>query len=146
MGVKPAERIMEEIKKVYDRNQNDWKVLRARDKLGHYDTYISHKGYLWQLKTEFKAPYQPIGVGSRISRRIDDEIESILSKGDVMAFGEIYRSLDRAIIALGLGHSSQKAANQMKKIISSKQENLERELTSSLRKLLHKEGICKEYG
>ena len=64
--MKTVEQIMFEIKKKYDKKPENWRVLRGRDKRGHYDTYILGCDSLWYMKTEWKTPYQPIGVRRKI--------------------------------------------------------------------------------
>jgi hypothetical protein len=146
MQIKSVEEIIAEIKLCYDRDPLGWKMLRGRDNKGHYNTYITNSNSLWQMKTEFKTPYQPKGVGIKINDKLDPEIEMLMQEGDALPFGEIYQQ-EKAnpIFAMGIGRYSKPAANELKSIISSKNEELERALSLSLDKLLHREGICKDY-
>jgi len=146
MQIKSVEEIIAEIKYCYDQNPLGWKMLRGRDRMGHYDTYIMNSKSLWQMKTEFKNPYQPKGVGIKIMDNPDKEINFLMEKGDALPFSEIYQlQSHHPIFALGVGRYSQKASDKLKGIISSKQEELEKNLSESLNKFLHKEGICKDY-
>lgn len=146
MDIRPVEEIISEIRESYEREPLGWKLLRGRDNLGHTDTYIMHKKALWQMKCEFKSPFQPKGVGIRIQDKPSNEIEFLMEHGSALPFGEIYPQGDSLpILAMGIGRYSPKAASELKGLISSKQENLERNLTESLNRLLHREGIYKEY-
>ncbi len=146
MQIKSVEEIIAEIKVSYDQNPLGWKMLRGRDRAGHYDTYITNRRSLWQMKTEFKNPYQPIGVGTRIMEKPDEELDFLMEKGNALPFSEIYpQRKSHPIFALGIGRYSPKATNELKGIISSKQEDLERNLSENLDKFLHREGICKDY-
>jgi len=143
--MKTVEQIMFEIKKKYDKKSENWSVLRGRDKRGHYDTYILGCDSLWHMKTEWKTPYQPIGVG----RKIDDFPEKVRhiveEEGEYFPIGEIYpQTKDAALIAIGIGKYSPDATNRLEKIVSG-QKNLEGKLNKELNKLLKKEEIMKEY-
>ena len=146
MEIKSVEEIIAEVKLNYDRDPLNWKMLRGRDRLGHYDTYIMNRKSLWQLKTEFKNPYQPTGVGVKIMDNPTEEIEFLMEKGEALPFSEVYHQpASHPIFAMGIGRFSPPAADTLKGIISSKQDELERNLSESLDKLLHREGICKDY-
>jgi hypothetical protein len=141
-----VENTMAEIKVHYDQNPLNWRMLRGRDKDGHYDTYIMNKKALWHLKTEFKTPYEPKGIGVKVMDNPPDIVAAIMEKGEAFPFGEIYHKLEMPpIFAMGMGKYSQNASGQIKSLISSKNEELERNMNKSLGKLLHKEGICQEY-
>lgn len=146
MQIKSVEEIVAEIKECYDQEPIGWKMLRGRDRAGHYDTYVMSRKSLWQLKTEFKNPYQPKGVGAKIADNPNQEIDILMQKGDALPFSEIYTQPKNVpIFALGIGRYSPKATNELKAIISSKQEKLERNLSESLDRFLHREGLCKDY-
>jgi hypothetical protein len=146
MEIRPVEEIIAEIKVQYDQDQLGWRFLRGRDSRGHYDTYLMNRDSLWQMKTEFKNPYSPMGVGLKVKKRPDKEIEFLMEEGEALVFGEFYKQQKSLpIITTGIGRYSHKATRELKGIISEKQESLERDLTESLNKLLHREGIYKEY-
>ena len=146
MQIKTVEEIIFEIKERFDQEPLGWKMLRGRDRSGHYDTYIMNKENLWQLKTEFKNPYQPVGVGIKIADNPNEEIDFLMKVGDALPFGEIYpQRKSHPIFAVGVGRYSPKATSELKSIISSKHDELERNLSESLDKFLHREGLCKDY-
>jgi hypothetical protein len=146
MQVKSVEEIIAEIKISYDQDPTGWKMLRGRDCEGHYDTYIMNQKSLWQLKTEFKNPYQPVGIGSRIMDDPGKEIDILMAKGEFLPFSEIYpQEKSVPIFAMGIGRYSPKTTSILKSIISTKQDDLEKKLSDSLDKFLHREGLYKEY-
>ncbi len=146
MEIRSVEEIIAEIKLKYDSNPYNWKMLRGRDRAGHYDTYVMNEKTLWQMKTEFRNPYQPTGVGVRVKDPPIEEVEFLMEKGAALPFSEVYpQTQSNPIFAMGVGRFSPPAANTLKGIISSRQEELEKNLSESLDKLLHREGICKDY-
>ena len=143
--MKTVEQIMFEIKKKYDKKPENWSVLRGRDKRGHYDTYILGAEVLWHMKTEWKTPYQPIGVGRKINDFPEKVRHIVEEEGEYFPIGEIYpQPKNSALIAIGIGKYSPDATNRLEKIVSG-QKNLEGKLNKELNKLLKKEEIMKEY-
>lgn len=143
--VENVNELMREIKEEYDKNSKDWRVLRGRDKSGHYDTFVLGSGKLWHMKTEWKTPYIPAGVGERIENPAEEIERIIADKGEYFPIGEIYpQAKESAIIAIGIGKYSPKATKELKDIISG-QEQLENKLNKELNKLLKKEEMFKEY-
>ena len=146
MQIKSVEEIISEIKECYDQEPVGWKMLRGRDRAGHYDTYIKNTKKLWQLKTEFKSPHRPAGVGIKISDNPEKEIDMLMEVGEVLPFGEIYRQRkSHPIFTVGVGRYSHSATNELKSLISTKNDKLERNLSESLERFLHREGLCKDY-
>lgn len=143
--VKNVNELMREIKKEYDASPKNWRVLRGRDRRGHYDTFILGGKKLWHLKTEWKTPYRPVGVGERISD-FSEEVERIITKkGEYFPIGEIYpQAKESAIIAIGIGKYSPAGIKGVKSIIRG-QDELESKLDRNLNKLLKKEELLKEY-
>jgi len=144
--IRAAEEIIFDIKSRYDVEPSGWNVLRGRDNRGHYDTYISQgQDHLWRLKTEFKRPGEPIGVGVRLTGKIDDDIKKVLREGEPLPFGEMYRTIEGGIIAFGIGRFSQRGTDDLKGILSSKQDELEVKMNQDLDRLLKREDMLKEF-
>jgi hypothetical protein len=143
--MKTVEQIMFEIKKKYDKKPENWSVLRGRDKRGHYDTYILGAEVLWHMKTEWKTPYRPIGVGRKINDFPEKVRHIVEEEGEYFLIGEIYpQPKNSALIAIGIGKYSPTATNSLKRIISG-QDVLEEKMNRELKKLLKKEEMMKEY-
>ena len=146
MRIKSVEEIMLEIKLKFDEDPYEWRILRGRDKNGHYDTYIAKSDKeLWHMKTEWKNPYTPLGVGAKVARRIDDEIDSVLNTGETLPISEIYPQRENFIIASGLGKYSPSSTAKIKGIISDKHDKLETNLNKQLKELLDREGFYQSY-
>ena len=127
MNVKSIEEIMEDIRKEYESKKDGWQILRGRDSYGHYDTFIARDtNDLWHLKSEFKNPYRPIGVGRKVTSRLDDEFEDLLSKGEPLPIGEMYPRDSGVIFALGLGRFSTESTKEISGMLSSQQQKIER--------------------
>ncbi|MFC1786467.1 hypothetical protein ACFLY8_00305, partial [Halobacteriota archaeon] len=89
---------------------------------------------------------QPVGVGKMVTEDVSKKIKRIMDAGDPLPFAEIYpQKKDTSIIAMGIGNYSPKSTDMLRETISSKQKNLELDLTSSLNKLLHREGLYMGY-
>ncbi len=146
MKIKTVEEIMLEIKQRYDQEPKAWRILRGRDQNGHYDTYVAQSDQdLWHVKSEWKNPYTQIGVGTKIARKIDDEIDGILSTGVTHPIHEIYPQRESFIIAIGLGKYSTDSTEKINNIVSDEHEKLEFDLNTQLDKLLKKEGFYQSY-
>jgi hypothetical protein len=67
-----------------DADPHGWRAVagRRRDGLGE-DLYIGHPvAGLYQLKTYAKNPFEVRGVGTRVARRVDGDIEPLLPNRD----------------------------------------------------------------
>ena len=147
MEIKPVEEIIKEIKSRYDKDPNNWLILRGKDdNISHIDTFIKQNETLWQMKSELKNPYQHIGVGARFGRKIDAEIDNVMKTGKKIPFGEIYPQPDKNfIIASGMESYSSKSVNTLKETLSSSQKKLDEKLNKSLKNLLYREGFYNGY-
>jgi hypothetical protein len=146
MHIRSVEEIAAEIKEHYDQEPRGWKLLRGRDSEGHYDTYIANREHLWQMKTEFRNPYRPTGIGVKVMNNPGEDIDLLLSIGESLPFGEIYpQKGSHPIFAMGIGRYSPRAAGELKAIISLKNERLERNLKDGLNRFLLREGVCTDY-
>lgn len=145
MAIKKIDEVILDIKKEFDKNNEDWEILRGKDSRGHLDTFILGPDSLYQMKSELKNPYQPIGVGSKVLKSPDDDIRKKF-EGRPFPFSEIYPQKEKAsIIALGIGKYSKDSSKDLKSLISSQQEKLDMKMNKELRKLLDKEQMFKEY-
>lgn len=137
---------MLEIKLKYDQKPEGWRILRGRDQNGHYDTYVAQGDQdLWHLKSEWKNPYTQLGVGTKVARKIDEEIDSILNTGETLPIHEIYPQRENVIIALGLGKYSHNSIDQLNNIVSPKNDKLEYDMNKQLDKLLNKARFYQSY-
>jgi hypothetical protein len=150
LKIKRLPELMLEIKREFDRDPYTWRILRGKDSNQHITTFIAHDDKkLWQLKTEWKNPVTPIGIGSCVKRNLDDEIQQLMSIGTDLPIHEIYPSKENFIIALGLGKYSQTSTNQIRELlhqdIPGYGKKIERELNIEFQKILHKEQLLHHY-
>jgi len=78
MRVRDWDDILQEVTES-DADPDGWRAVGGdRASAIGEDLYIAHPGVgAFQLKTYAKNPYEVDGVGARIARRVDDEIESL---------------------------------------------------------------------
>ena len=141
---------MLEIKSDYDKDPTNWHLLRGNDSQNHLTTFIAHDDKkLWQLKTVWKNPVTPLGLGKCVTRNLNDEICELMKKGNDIPIHEIYPNKDNFLIALGLGKYSKSSTDQLKEIlhqdISNYTSKIEHELNLEFNKLIKKEQIFKHY-
>lgn len=150
MKVKKLPELMTEIKHEYNKDPYNWRVLRGKDPDQHITTFIAHSDKkLWQLKTEWKNPLTPIGIGECVKRNLNDEIEELMNTGCDLPIHEIYPIKKNSLIAFGLGKYSQSSTNQMKELllqdIPGYGSKLEGEFDLELQKLLKREQLFNHY-
>lgn len=142
--------LMSEIKREYDKDPYNWRVLRGKDPSNHTNTFISHEDKrLWQIKTELKNPVTPIGFGQCVKRNLNDEISELMNTGTDLPIHEIYPGKENLIIALGLGKYSKNSTNKIRDIllqdIPDYHKRIELEINSEFQKLLKKEQLFNHY-
>ena len=69
-GVAPIKPIIKKMKKEYDKDPNDWRVIGSRDDQGNTDTFITKKPNAYWLKSKMLSPYSSLTMGT-IVRNID---------------------------------------------------------------------------
>jgi len=148
--IKPLPELMSEVKQEYDKDPTNWRILRGKDENNHLITFIAHADKkLWQLKTEWKTPVRPIGIGKCVKRKLDDEIQGLLNTGTNLPIHEIYPNKENLIIALGFGKYSQNSINQLKELLKQDIPNytsdIENKLNSEFKQLLKKEQLFNHY-
>jgi len=83
MRVRDWQDILEDVVES-DADAGGWRAV-AGDRRGGVgeDMYVGHPSVgVFQLKTFAKNPYEVEGVGSRVARRIDDELDPLFPEGD----------------------------------------------------------------
>ncbi len=141
---------MSEIKREYDKDSYNWRILRSRDSQNHILTFIAHDDKkLWQLSTEWKNPVTPIGTGRCVKRNLNDELQALMRTGIDIPIHEIYPNDDNFLIALGLGKYSQSSTSKIRDIlrqdIPGYTTKIERELNLEFQKILQKEQLFNHY-
>jgi len=78
MELEPAEEMMQEILKRYDRNPKGWQFLVGRGAGGFQDLFFIQNSdeQIWQIKQHYLNPYKIIGFGARIEGLQRSSLES----------------------------------------------------------------------
>jgi hypothetical protein len=141
---------MAEIKTEYDKDHNNWRILRSRDSNHHINTFIAQSDKkLWQMKTELKNPLTPIGSGCCVKCNLNDEIEELMNTGSDMPIHEVYPNKRNLLIALGIGKYSESSIIRLKDILKDDipgyKSKIEDEMNSDFRKILKDEQLLNHY-
>ena len=108
MKIKSRKEILNDIIVDAKKHPSGWKAIFGTDKKRlSYDYYISHPDVgIYLLKEYQKNPFEIKGIGGKIARRIDDEIENEISKyaGD---FGIIQGDIKKILENIESGISPQ---------------------------------------
>ena len=124
-----------EMKKQYDKDQSGWRVLSGRADHGLYDTFVLHRDRLWQMKTEPVNPFEVIGVGTT-HRRVDEGLHNrIMKEGKPFLFQLIAPQRKGVLVAQGVQRYSDDSTSQVRSVLSDRQEQLNRELEATLRRM-----------
>ncbi len=130
-GVAPIKPIIKKLKKEYDRDPTDWRVIGSNDEHGNTDTFITKKPNAYWLKSKMLSPYSSLSMGT-IVRNIDRDIDEASGKGKALSPDEMLRLFgmivpikkDQNIIAAGIEKYSQAHGDYLKKIIGERDANL----------------------
>ncbi len=129
--VAPIKPVIKKLKKEYDRDPTDWRVIGSKDDHGNTDTFITKKTNAYWLKSKMLNPYSSLSMGT-IVRNIDKDIDEASGKGKALSPDEMLRLFgmivpikkDQNIIASGIEKYSQKHGDYLKKIIGERDSNL----------------------
>ncbi|MCK4370630.1 MAG: hypothetical protein KAV01_12700 [Candidatus Lokiarchaeota archaeon] len=129
-GVAPISSIIKKIKRDYDKNPKDWRVIGSSDERGNTDTFITKKPNAYWLKSKQLSPYSALSMGTvvrNLDRDIDERIGKNMSPNDMLRlFGMIVPiKRDQNIIASGIEKYSQEHGNHLKELINERDPNIE---------------------
>ena len=130
-GVAPIKPVIKKMKKDYDRDPTDWRVIGSKDEHGNTDTFITKKSNAYWLKSKMLSPYSSLSMGT-IVRNIDKDIDEVSEKGKPLSPDEMLRLFgmivpikkDQNIVASGIEKFSQQHGDYLKKIIGERDSNL----------------------
>ncbi|MFX1307273.1 MAG: hypothetical protein ACFFBF_07195 [Promethearchaeota archaeon] len=128
-GVAPISSIAKKMKKEYDRDPKDWRLIGSSDKDGNLDTFITKKPNSYWLKSKQLSPYSALSMGTvvrNIDKDIDEKVGEKMSPNDMLRlFGMIIPvKNNQSIIASGIEKYSQQHGDYLKKIIGEKDPNI----------------------
>ena len=129
LKVKPISSVVKKLKKEYDKDPKDWRVIGSNDKDGNLDTFITKKPNAYWLKSKQLGPYSSLSMGSyvrNIDKDIDSKVGKKLSPNDMLRlFGMIVPvRKDQNVIATGIEKYSQQHGDYLKKVIGERDSNI----------------------
>ena len=130
-GVAPIKPIIKKLKKEYDRDPTNWRVIGSKDDQVNTDTFITKKPNAYWLKSKMLNPYSSLSMGT-VVRNIDRDIDDASGKGKALSQDEMLRLFgmivpikkDQNIVASGIEKYSQQHGDHLKKIIGERDSNL----------------------
>ncbi len=137
-GIAPVSNIIKRMKKEYDKDSKDWRIIGATDKKGNKDTFIEKKPNTFWLKSRKLSPFSALSMGTvvrNIDRDIDKEVHGKeLSKEDMLnLFGMVVPiRRDQNIIASGIENYSTERGNHIRDVIGEKKPNIGYQLARKL--------------
>ncbi len=128
-GVAPISLIIKKMKKEYDRDRKDWRVIGSKDDKGHSDTFITKKPNSYWLKSKQLSPYSALSMGTTIrnlDKDIDEKIGKKMSPDDMLRFFGMIVPIkkDQSVIATGIEKYSQEHGNYLKDLIRERDPNI----------------------
>lgn len=128
-GIAPIQSIVKEMKKEYDKDPKDWRIIGSKDKHGNTDTFIAKKPNAYWLKSKQLSPFSALSMGTivkKIDQEIDEQIGKTMTPEEMLRlFGIVVPiKANKSIIATGIEKYSQSHGDYLKKIISEQNSNL----------------------
>ena len=132
-GISPITSIIKKMKKEYDKDPKDWKVIGSKDDTGNYDTLVTKKPNAYWLKSKQLSPYSALSMGTiarNIDKDIDEKIGKTMTANDFLRlFGMVVPiKKDQSVVAAGIEKYSQEHGDYLKKIISERYSNVGHQL------------------
>ena len=128
-GIAPIQSVVKKMKKDYDKDPKDWRIIGSKDKDGNSDTFITKKPNAYWLKSKQLSPFTALSMGT-IVKKIDQEIDeqtgkTLTPEAMLRIFGIVVPvKTDKSIIASGIEKFSQSHGDYLKKLISEQNANL----------------------
>ena len=127
--VAPIEDVFKKMKKHYDNDPKDWRIIGSKDKHGNTDTFIGKTPNTYWLKSKMLSPLSALSQGTvvkNLDKEIDDVLGNTLSPNDILRlFGMVVPvKNDQNIMAAGIEKFSQEHGEFLKKVIDEKNPNL----------------------
>ncbi|MFX1476649.1 MAG: hypothetical protein ACFFCI_00825 [Promethearchaeota archaeon] len=132
-GVAPIRTVIKKMKKEFDKDPKDWRVLGSKDRDGNLDTIITKKPNNFWLKSKQLSPFSALSMGTvvrNLDKDIDEKVGNKMSPNDMLRFFGMVVPIkeNKSIIATGVENYSQKKGDYVKKLIGEKDSNLDYQL------------------
>ncbi len=136
-GVEPISDVFKKMKKNFDKDPKDWRIIGSNDKQGNTDTFIGKKPNTYWLKSKMLSPYSALSMGTlvkNLDKEIDDKLGNKLSPTDMLRlFGMVVPvKPDQNIMATGIEKYSQEHGEHLKKLIKENDPNIGYQLARKL--------------
>lgn len=136
-GVAPIGNVMKKMKKKFDKDPKDWRIIGSRDEHGNTDTFIEKNPSTFWLKSKQLSPYSALSMGSEIrnlDKDIDESVGKQLTREDMLRlFGMVVPiKPNQNVVAAGIEKYSQHHGNHLKKVIKENKPNLGYQLARKL--------------
>ncbi len=141
--IEPIDAQFRKIKRRFDDDPKDWRVLSDIDTRGNKDMFINQREDLWQIKTKPLSPITGIARSCHV-RNLDEDIQrEIRSRG---MDGEKYlfsmmipQTRNEALFAAGVESFANSKSKRLKEMIGEKEKNLEKDLADDVEKTFEKQ-------
>jgi hypothetical protein len=136
----PIGRTIKRIKREYDEDSEDWRVIGGNDGYGNRDMFVQHAPNTWWLKSKAITPHSNLTVCKQV-RNIDDEItnrgagfnESDAQQELHRLFGMMVPvSNEEAIVTHGIERQSPPLAEDLRQKIEERDRELPRRMRRNL--------------
>lgn len=129
-GVAPIRSVVKKMKKEYDKDPKDWRVIGSKDRDGNSDTIISKKPNHFWLKSKQLSPFSALSMGSVVrdlDRDIDEKMGKRMSPDEMLRFFGMVVPIkeNKNIVASGIEKYSQQQGDYLKKVINERDSNLD---------------------
>ncbi len=138
--IEPIDAQFRKIKRRFDDDPKDWRVLSDIDARGNKDMFINQREDLWQIKTKPLSPITGIARSCHV-RNLDEEIQREIHArgmdGEKYMFSMLIpQSRNEALFAAGVESNSK--SKKLKEMLSEKEKNLEKDLSDDVEKTFEK--------
>ena len=128
-GVEPINSLVKKMKKHYDKDPKNWRIIGNKDEGGNTDTFIEKKPNTYWLKSKSLNPYSALSMGTvvkNLDKEIDEKIGKEISPDDALRlFGlAVPINKEKNIVAAGIEKYSKTHGDHLKKVISEQNPNL----------------------
>ena len=139
--IEPIDAQFRKIKRKFDDDKADWRVLSSLDPRGNKDLFISQRDDLWQIKTKPLSPVTGIASTCHV-RNLDEDIQKEIGargiEGSKFLFSMVVpQRKDPAILASGIESFSE--SRKLKDMLADKHKSLEKDLTDDVEKTFEKQ-------
>ncbi|NMC05005.1 MAG: hypothetical protein GYA24_07335 [Candidatus Lokiarchaeota archaeon] len=139
----PIDAQFRKIKRRFDDDPKDWRVLSDIDARGNKDMFINQRGDLWQIKTKPLSPMTGVARSCHV-RNLDEDIQREIHArgvdGEKFLFSlMIPQARNEALFAAGIESFTNSKSKRLKEMIGEKEKNLEKKLADDVEKTFEKQ-------